>query len=66
MGLRLTEGIGRARFAERTGLPLEDALEPSVLRQAIEEDYVAWRDDRLVALPAGRLRLDALLAALVR
>jgi len=53
-------------ISERTGLPLEDALEPSVLRQAIEEDYVAWRDDRLVALPAGRLRLDALLAALVR
>jgi putative oxygen-independent coproporphyrinogen III oxidase len=66
MGLRLTEGIGRVRFAARTGLALDDALEPSVLRQALDEGYLAWRDDQLMALPAGRLRLDALLAALVR
>jgi oxygen-independent coproporphyrinogen-3 oxidase len=66
MGLRLTEGIDPPRFAARTGTTLEDALEPSVLRQALDEDYLIWRDGRLVATPAGRLRLDALLAALVR
>jgi len=36
------------------------------LRQAIEEGYVTRTDERLIALPEGRLRLDALLAALVR
>ena len=66
MGLRLTEGIERARFAARTGVALEDAVDRDVLDQAVEESYVEWRDGRLVALPAGRLRLDALLAALVR
>ena len=66
MGLRLTEGIDRARFAARTGMALDAALDPAVLRQALDEGYLDWCDDSLVALPAGRLRLDALLAAIVR
>jgi putative oxygen-independent coproporphyrinogen III oxidase len=66
MGLRLTEGIDPARFAARTGTALDDALDQSVLRQALDEGYLDWRGDRLVTLPAGRLRLDALLAAIVR
>jgi oxygen-independent coproporphyrinogen-3 oxidase len=66
MGLRLTEGIDPARFLDRTGAALDDALEPDVLRQAIEADYLAWTGGRLAATVAGRLRLDALLAALVR
>ena len=66
MGLRLTEGIDPTRFAARTGTTLDEALDPSVLLQALDEEYLAWRDDRLVTLPAGRLRLDALLAAIVR
>ncbi len=65
MGLRLTEGIDRARFAARTGVALDDALDGVVLRQALDEGYLAWRDDTLAATPAGRLRLDALLAAVV-
>ena len=66
MGLRLSEGINGGRFAVRTGTALSDALEPDVLEAAIEADYLAWRDNRLVATPAGRLRLEALLPALVR
>jgi putative oxygen-independent coproporphyrinogen III oxidase len=66
MGLRLTEGIDRIWFAARTGGTLEDALDQSVLRQALDEGYLTWSDDRLVATPAGRLRLDALLAVIVR
>ncbi len=66
MGMRLTEGIDPARFAARTGVALEAALDPSVLRQALDEGYLLWRDGCLVATPAGRLRLDALLAAVVR
>jgi coproporphyrinogen III oxidase-like Fe-S oxidoreductase len=66
MGLRLAEGIDAARFARRTGMQLEAALEPSVLQQALDEAYLEWRDDRLAATAEGRLRLDALLAAIVR
>jgi coproporphyrinogen III oxidase-like Fe-S oxidoreductase len=66
MGMRLTEGIDRVRFAARTGMTLEAALDPAVVRQALDEGYLVWRDKRLLATPAGRLRLDALLAAIVR
>ena len=66
MGLRLTEGVDEQAFAARTGMELDDALEPDVLAQAVAEGYVARAGGRLVALPEGRLRLDSLLAALVR
>ncbi len=65
MGLRLTEGIGAARFASRTGGSLIDALDAETLERALTEGYLVWRDDRLIATAEGRLRLDALLAALV-
>ncbi len=65
MGLRLAEGIDEARFAVRTGVALEDAVDADVLAQAIGEGYVARGGGRLVALAEGRLRLDALLGALV-
>jgi hypothetical protein len=45
---------------------LGDAIDQDVLQQALGEYYLTWQQNRLVALPAGRLRLDALLAALVR
>jgi oxygen-independent coproporphyrinogen-3 oxidase len=64
MGLRLAEGIEEARFAARTGIALDDALDPSVLHQAIEEGYLTRAGGRLIATPAGRLRLDPLIAAL--
>ena len=65
MGLRLTEGIDRARFAARTGMALEAALEADILAQAIEAGYLIHTPDRLAATPEGRKRLDALLGALV-
>ena len=66
MGLRLSEGISAARFTARTGSALIDALDPGTLTAAQEAGYLAWQGERLVALPEGRLRLDALLGALVR
>lgn len=65
MGLRLQEGIDAGVFAARTGMALLDAVEPAILRQAQAEDYLVWDGARLSATREGRLRLDALLAALV-
>ncbi len=65
MGLRLAEGIEPARFARRTGTPLDAALDPLMLRAAIEEGYIEF-DTTLRATESGRRRLDALLVAIVR
>ncbi len=66
MGLRLGEGIDPARFAERTGIALLEAVNTGTLQAALEEDYLVWRDGRLAATQQGRLRLDALLTELAR
>jgi len=65
MGLRLSEGVSAASFAARTGTTLPAALDLAILRAAEEEGYLDWHGDCLAATPAGRLRLDSLLAALV-
>jgi len=66
IGLRLGEGIDPARFTERTGIALLEAVNGDTLQAALEEDYLVWHDGRLAATAEGRLRLDALLAALAR
>ena len=66
MGLRLHEGIDTARFARRTGVAMADALDGEVLAMAVDAGYVTQPPGRLVATAEGRLRLDALLPALVR
>jgi putative oxygen-independent coproporphyrinogen III oxidase len=65
MGLRLSEGVEEMRFLSRAGIGLHDALDPVMLRRAEEEGYVRWTDGRLSATQEGRLRLDALLPAIV-
>ncbi len=65
MGLRLSEGISSAAFEARTGTALAAALDATILTAAEEEGYLTWHGDCLAATPAGRLRLDALLGALV-
>ncbi len=65
MGLRLHEGIDAARFARRTGLALTDVLDADVLAQAVAAGYVVHAPGHLTATAEGRLRLDALLPALV-
>ena len=65
MGLRLDEGIDEARFASRTGMALDEAIEPDVLEQAVAAGYVERGGGVLRATSEGRLRLDALLVALV-
>ena len=66
MGLRLTEGIDIDRFAARTGVTLTTALDPDILARAMAEGYLIQTAATLRATPEGRLRLDALLGALVR
>ena len=65
MGLRLTEGINTARFAERTGRTVNQSVDTAVLVRCIEEGYLHQTAEGLVATREGRIRLNALLAALV-
>ncbi len=66
MGLRLAEGIDPARIEARSGLEFAATIDPAMLAACLEEDYLRWQDGRLVATVEGRLRLDALLPALLR
>jgi putative oxygen-independent coproporphyrinogen III oxidase len=66
MGLRLSEGIGFENFFSRTGTNLLDAVDPAVLEQAVEENYLLLTPTHLVATAEGRKRLDALLPELAR
>jgi putative oxygen-independent coproporphyrinogen III oxidase len=65
MGLRLSEGIAADTFRERTGMTLAAALDPAILSTALEEGYLQQGGGRLRTTKEGRLRLDALLPALV-
>jgi putative oxygen-independent coproporphyrinogen III oxidase len=65
MGLRLTAGIGRARFRHALGREIEEAITPSHLAPLIDGGFIELDDDGLRATSAGRQRLNAVLAALV-
>ena len=66
MGLRLAEGVDPARIEARSGLRFVDTVDPSMLAALLEEGYLEWQGPRLVATSEGRVRLDALLPALLR
>ncbi len=65
MGLRLVEGVNETVFADRTGMTLSSAVDPSILAACVEEEYLVWEAGWLRATSAGRRRLDALLPRLV-
>jgi coproporphyrinogen III oxidase-like Fe-S oxidoreductase len=65
MGLRLSEGIDARRFFARTEMQLAEAMEPEIFEQALAAGYLVVDGPILRATAEGRLRLDALLAALV-
>jgi putative oxygen-independent coproporphyrinogen III oxidase len=65
MGLRLSEGIDAARFARRTSVALDDALDADTLARALDAGYLVRDGGRLAATAEGRKRLDALLGAMV-
>ena len=66
MGLRLTEGVSTDRFEQRTGIALAESVDTEMQAALIEAGYLEVTAARLVATSEGRLRLDALLRALVR
>jgi oxygen-independent coproporphyrinogen-3 oxidase len=64
MGLRLTEGVARARLERTAGQSLETLFGDN-LAPVVEGGFLALQRDRLVATAAGRQRLNAVLAALL-
>jgi len=65
MGLRLSEGVPLARFAASIGAPLADFVPPGRVTQLVSEGFLTLADEVLVATPAGRLMLNALLGRLL-
>jgi oxygen-independent coproporphyrinogen-3 oxidase len=65
MGLRLAEGIDIRRFEARTGRKLAESVDADVLDRCIEAGYLALTPAGLVATREGRIRLNAVLSALV-
>ena len=64
-GLRLAEGISRARFRAQTGGDVLAAVDRAALRRLEQGGFLALDDHRLHATPAGRQRLNAVLTALI-
>jgi oxygen-independent coproporphyrinogen-3 oxidase len=63
-GLRLAEGISRARFRAQTGVDILAAVDRAALRRLEDGGFLALDDHRLRATPAGRQRLNAILTSL--
>ena len=66
MGLRLGEGVDVARLQAVAGRPLAQVLDPAALERLVADGWLTMGDGRLAATAAGRPRLNALLAALLR
>ncbi|MBT6117547.1 MAG: coproporphyrinogen III oxidase, partial [Rhodospirillaceae bacterium] len=65
LGLRLAEGVPEARLRAASGLGFDAALDPDALARLRNGGFVTFEDGVLAATPAGRQRLDAVLAALL-
>ena len=65
MGLRLTGGIDKTRFAAAAGAPLEEILSASATAWAAESQLLENHQDRMVVTPKGRRVLDRLLVEIV-
>jgi oxygen-independent coproporphyrinogen-3 oxidase len=63
-GLRLAEGIDRARFRALTGQDVAAAVDPAALARLEDGGFLELDDRALRATAAGRQRLNAVLAAL--
>ncbi|MHB1206020.1 MAG: radical SAM family heme chaperone HemW [Rhodospirillaceae bacterium] len=65
MGLRLTEGLDKARFARLAGRPLAEALNPEALKIMLHEGHLVESATALAATPKGRMALNAVIRGLL-
>jgi coproporphyrinogen III oxidase-like Fe-S oxidoreductase len=65
MGLRLTEGVARSRLERAAGRDV-DALFGDNLAPLVDGGFLVLDRDHIAATGAGRQRLNAVLAALLR
>jgi oxygen-independent coproporphyrinogen-3 oxidase len=65
MGLRLADGIERARFRAERGRDVVEVLDRARLDPLVEAGFLALDERRLRATDAGRQRLNAVLARLL-
>ncbi|HYD30628.1 MAG TPA: radical SAM family heme chaperone HemW [Azospirillaceae bacterium] len=65
MGLRLTDGVARARLVAETGRDVDRALDGKALARLVDGGFIEVTDTHLRATRDGRERLNAVLAALL-
>ena len=65
MGLRLDEGVNRARFHHLFGTALENAVDAAALARLIDGGFLVLDGESLRATSSGRACLNAVLAALL-
>jgi putative oxygen-independent coproporphyrinogen III oxidase len=65
MGLRLTEGVSRARLRDQLGADVDTLLDRTKLGRLVEAGFLALDECNLRATAAGRQRLNAVLASLL-
>ncbi len=65
MGLRLREGVARARLIEETGRDLPDLVDAGALDRLVTGGFLEVNDATVRATHEGRQRLNAVLAALL-
>ncbi len=64
MGLRLSQGISRARIRQALGREIEEAIPPAAMAPLIDGGFLELDETGLRATPAGLQRLNAVLASL--
>ena len=65
VGLRVSDGLDKDRFARLAGRPLESLIDPTGLAMLTRENLLQDTPSRLVATPRGRLALNAVIKALL-
>ncbi|HEX4507300.1 MAG TPA: radical SAM family heme chaperone HemW [Alphaproteobacteria bacterium] len=65
MGLRLAEGVSRARLRAELGADISELLNEPKLDRLINAGFLTLNDERLSATPAGLQRLNAVLVSLL-
>jgi putative oxygen-independent coproporphyrinogen III oxidase len=64
MGLRVSGGLDAANFRARAGIGLDTVIDPTVSKRLVDGGLIVHDSDGLRATPAGRQRLDGVIAAL--